>query len=55
MAKLSNDIKLNSLGELTLNVSLSRPLRFRVWIALSLIRLSMWIIGAKTQVKFEEQ
>lgn len=54
MAKLK-PVKLRKLDDLvvTVTVQVTRELRFRVWLAIKLIQLAVWVIGGRTAINLQ--
>lgn len=40
---------LNGWKDLTINVRYTRPVKFRIWLALKLIRAAGWLVGGKVR------
>lgn len=39
--------------DLTIDVRYTKPVRFRIWLALKLIRVAAWLVGGKMQAEDE--
>lgn len=44
------EAKLRKLDRVTFHVKLSRELRFRLWLGLGLIKLGVWVTGARCEI-----
>lgn len=39
--------------EMTVSIKVTRELRIRMWLAISFIRLAMWVIGGRANIDIE--
>lgn len=46
-------VEISKLHGLEVQISLTRPFRFRVAIAVALIRVACWVLGGKLEVEHE--
>ena len=43
-------VKLRKLDDLSVAITLTGELKFRIWLAIRLFKMAMWVLGGKTHV-----
>ncbi len=51
----STTVRITSLRGVTMNITIARQLRVRVWIAIRLIRFAAWMCGMGIRVREEDE